>query len=60
MIARPVTDAVRREAEQLARLHATFPEQITSIHTDARGQLSAVGIGTDSDGLARYALNFDL
>lgn len=60
MNARPVTDAVRREAEQLARRHCAFPEHITSIETNDRGELSAVGLGIDSDGLARFILNFQL
>lgn len=55
-----LNDATRHEAIALARTVAAYPEHITSVELNDTGTVSAVGLGTDDDGLARFVLNFDL
>ena len=55
-----VPASILRQAEALAREHVYFPDDITSVHVNDAGELSAVGLGVDADGMALFALNFDL
>lgn len=60
MTSHSIPESIMRQAEQLARLHSCFAHEITSVDVNDAGELSAVGLGVDSDGFARFALNFDL
>lgn len=60
MTSHSVPEHIMRQAEQLARTHSRFADEITSVHTNDAGELSAVGLGVDCDGMSRFALNFDL
>lgn len=53
-------EAGSRYARATQALELAAGRPITSVHLAADGSLSAVGLGTDADGMARFALNFAL
>lgn len=60
MILAHLNDANRAEAVALARTIAAYPEHITSVELNDAGTVSAVGLGVDADGFARFILNFEI